>query len=81
MRSCAVTSGPCLSKMPTIFPIVAPVPAGFSSMVVIVDGNHEQRGSGTLGTFSTRDDAFACAVEHAKAEIRRHCLMTIATFR
>jgi len=27
----------------TIFPIVAPIPAGFSSMVIIVDGNHEQR--------------------------------------
>jgi hypothetical protein len=61
----------------TIFPIVAPIPAGFSSMVIIVDGNHEQRGSGTLGTFETRDDAFKCAVEHAKAEIRRHCLMTM----
>jgi hypothetical protein len=61
----------------TIFPIVAPIPSGFSSMVIIVDGNREQRGSGTLGTFETRDDAFKCAVEHAKAEIRRHCLMTM----
>jgi|HubBroStandDraft_6_1064221.scaffolds.fasta_scaffold5823994_1 hypothetical protein len=52
----------------TIFPIVAPIPCGFSSMVIIVDGNHEQRGSGTLGTFETRDDAFKCAVEHAKTE-------------
>jgi hypothetical protein len=25
----------------TIFPIVAPIPSGFSSMVIIVDGNHE----------------------------------------
>jgi hypothetical protein len=61
----------------TIFPIVAPIPSGFSSMVIIVDGNQEQRGSGSLGTFETRDDAFKCAIEHAKAEIRRHCLMTI----
>jgi hypothetical protein len=61
----------------TIFPIVAPIPSGFSSMVIIVDGNQGQRGSGTLGTFETRDDAFKCAIEHAKAEIRRHCLMTI----
>jgi hypothetical protein len=61
----------------TIFPIVAPIPSGFSSMVIIVDGNHEQRGSGMLGTFETRDDAFQCAVEHAKAEIQRHCLMTM----
>ena len=61
----------------TIFPIIARMPAGFSSMVIIVDGNHEQRGSGTLGTFETRDDAFKCAVEHAKAEIRRDCLMTM----
>lgn len=37
----------------TIFPIVAPIPAGFSSMVIIVDENHQQRGSGTLGTFET----------------------------
>ncbi|SOE96860.1 hypothetical protein SAMN05414139_09873 [Burkholderia sp. D7] len=58
----------------TIFPIVAPISAGFSSMVIIVDENRE---SGTLGTFETRDDAFRCAVEHAKAEIRRHCLMTM----
>jgi len=61
----------------TIFPIVVPTPSGFSSMVVIVDGNHEQRGSGVLGTFDTRDEAFQCAVEHAKAEIQRHCLMTM----
>jgi len=61
----------------TIFPIVAPIPSGFSSMVIIVDGNHEQRGLGTLGTFETRDDAFKCAVEHAKEEIERHCLMTM----
>lgn len=61
----------------TILPIVAPIPAGFSSMVIIVDGNHEQRGSGILGTFETRDDAFQYAVEHAKAEITRHCLMTM----
>ncbi|MDB5789299.1 MAG: hypothetical protein JWQ50_9214 [Caballeronia mineralivorans] len=61
----------------TIFPIVAPIPSGFSSMVIIVDGNHEQRGSGALGTFDTRDEAFQCAVEHAKAEIKRHCLMTM----
>ena len=61
----------------TIFPIVAPIPAGFSAMVIIVDGNHEQRGSGTLGTFQTRDDAFKFAVEHAKAEIRRHSFMTM----
>jgi hypothetical protein len=61
----------------TIFPTVAPIPSGFSSMVIIVDGNHEQRGSGMLGTFETRDDAFQCAVEHAKAEMQRHCLMTM----
>ncbi|SOE69034.1 hypothetical protein SAMN05414139_03451 [Burkholderia sp. D7] len=61
----------------TIFPIVAKMSAGFSSMAVIVDDNREQRGSGTLGIFETRDDAFECAVEHAKADIRRHCLMTM----
>jgi hypothetical protein len=61
----------------TIFPIVAPISSGFSSMVIIEDGNREQRGSGTLGTIETRDDAFKCAVEHAKVEIRRHCLMTM----
>jgi hypothetical protein len=55
----------------TIFSIVAPISSGFSSMVIIVDGNHEQRGSGTLGTFDTRDQAFQCAVEHAKAEAGR----------
>lgn len=62
----------------TIFPIVAPIPAGFSSMVIIVDGNHDQYGSGTLGKFDTRGEAFECAVEHAKSEIRRHCLMTLS---
>jgi len=61
----------------TIFPIVVSISGGFSSKVSIVDENHEQRGSGTLGPFETRDDAFRCAVEHAKAEIRRHCLMTM----
>jgi hypothetical protein len=62
----------------TIFPIVAPNPSGFSSMVIIVDSNHDQRGSGTLGSFETRDDAFKFAVEHAKAEIKWHCLMTMS---
>jgi hypothetical protein len=61
----------------TIFPIVVRSSSGFSSMANIVDGNHEQRGSGTLGTFETRDAAFKCAVDHAKTEIRRHCLMTM----
>jgi hypothetical protein len=61
----------------TIFPIVVQSSSGFSSMAIIVDSNREQRGSGSLGTFETRDDAFTCAVEHAKAEIRRHCLMTM----
>jgi hypothetical protein len=61
----------------TIFPIVVQSSSGFSSMAIIVDGNHEQRGSGTLGTFETRDAAFKCAVDHAKTEIRRHCLMTM----
>jgi hypothetical protein len=61
----------------TIFPIVVRSSSGFSSMAIIVDGNHEQRGSGTLGTFETPDAAFKCAVDHAKAEIRRHCLMTM----
>ena len=61
----------------TIFPIVVRSSSGFSSMAIIVDGNREQRGSGTLGIFETRDDAFKCAVEHAKAEIERHCLMTM----
>jgi hypothetical protein len=60
----------------TIFPIVVRSSSGFSSMANIVDGNHEQRGSGTLGTFETRDAAFKCAVDHAKTEIR-HCLMTM----
>jgi hypothetical protein len=61
----------------TIFPIVVRSSSRFSSMAIIVDGNHEQRGSGTLGTFETRDAAFKCAVDHAKTEIRRHCLMTM----
>jgi len=61
----------------TIFPLITRVPSGFSCAVVVMDANDERRGSGDLGVFARKVDAYRSAIAYGKSEIERRCLLTL----
>jgi hypothetical protein len=61
-----------------ILPVVTQEPSGFMSTVTITDGNGDGQAMGTLGCFTTAAEARQFAVEYAKSEISRRCLITLS---
>jgi hypothetical protein len=61
-----------------ILPVVTQDPSGFMSAAIITDGNGDGQATGALGCFTTAVEARQFAVEYAKSEIGRRCLMTLS---
>jgi hypothetical protein len=62
----------------TIFPLIVRNLSGFSAAVVIADANQQRRGSGELGVFKTKLEAYRFAIAYGKSEIERQRLVTLA---
>ncbi len=61
----------------TIFPVVVPDSAGFTSMAIVTDLCQEKQSCGVLGPFDTEMEAYQCAIAFGKSEIERHRLLTL----
>ena len=60
-----------------IVPMVIQDSSGFISTAIITDGNGDGQATGALGCFTSEEQARQFAVEYAKSEIGRRCLLTL----
>ena len=60
-----------------IVPMVIQDSSGFISTAIITDENGDGQATGALGCFASEEQARQFAVEYAKSEIGRRCLLTL----